>query len=325
MRIHNPNRYLQYDRTLLNGIVDGNGWTEHVVIHEGDVLVPNETPAKSGLYCASALYHACVCVSVDPFICISHDGDMLWRMLNYKTLHVHCAAAPADIRACRLRLARDRASGKNYGIAWQRPAWWRFLHRDPRRGRNRQGLWPNWLLGSICPDFVIGGWERPYLYRWYLWPRLPVAAQLLLAGIGLYLQHPLALLVLLSPYLHVIVRSDDDRALHDHPAANLSLILRGGYVEVMPDRKGMADLGETNPTPDSPVLLRHRRAGDIVLRRATAQHRLVLDPMTGYALTVFVFGPKLRDWGFWCWHGFRHWLEFTGGSADPGQVGRGCD
>lgn len=70
----------------------------------------------------------------------------------------------------------------------------------------------NWLIERATrrpPDFVIGGAERPYLLRWWLIPRNPV----------------------FNVYLHQFMRSDDDRALHDHPWANCSVLLRGAYTE----------------------------------------------------------------------------------------------
>lgn len=36
----------------------------------------------------------------------------------------------------------------------------------------------------------------------------------------------------LKIYLHKFMRSDEDRALHDHPWSFLSIILRGGYFEI---------------------------------------------------------------------------------------------
>jgi hypothetical protein len=59
------------------------------------------------------------------------------------------------------------------------------------------------------PDLVIGGDANPYLRRWYVIPRNPV----------------------FNIYLHEIVRSDEDRALHCHPWINLSILLEGSYVE----------------------------------------------------------------------------------------------
>ena len=61
------------------------------------------------------------------------------------------------------------------------------------------------------PDFVIGGSDRPYMHPWWLIPRNPW----------------------FNVYLHRIMRSDDDRALHDHPWVNCSVLLEGSYVELV--------------------------------------------------------------------------------------------
>lgn len=60
-----------------------------------------------------------------------------------------------------------------------------------------------------APDFVIGSAEDPYLLRWWIIPRNKV----------------------FNIYLHRFMRSDEDRALHDHPWSNLSILLRGCYAE----------------------------------------------------------------------------------------------
>ena len=61
------------------------------------------------------------------------------------------------------------------------------------------------------PDFVIGPKDAPYLQRWWLIPRNRW----------------------FNVYLHHILHSDDDRALHDHMYFNVSVLLRGRYVEHM--------------------------------------------------------------------------------------------
>ena len=71
-----------------------------------------------------------------------------------------------------------------------------------------------------------------------------------------------------------------------------------------------------------------RRPGAVVLRRAKSAHRvaLVRDSL-GYekaCWTLFLTGPRVRDWGFWCPNGWRHWHEFTD-PEDSGRVGPGCD
>ena len=131
-------------------------------------------------------------------------------------------------------------------------------------------------------DQVIGGPSRPYMLRWYVIPRNRF----------------------FNIYLHHFLRSDDDRALHDHPWWNLSILLRGQYLEHTRDR------------------VRHRRTGYVVLRRATCAHRIEL--IDGPVWTLFLTGPKIRSWGFHCPQGWRHWRIFTN-PEDPGAVGRGCD
>src|SRR5271156_1916144 len=59
------------------------------------------------------------------------------------------------------------------------------------------------------PDFIVGGKEFPYMRRWWIIPRNRV----------------------FNIYLHHFLRSDDDRALHDHPSWNISFILEGAYTE----------------------------------------------------------------------------------------------
>ena len=132
------------------------------------------------------------------------------------------------------------------------------------------------------PDFQIGGKKRPYIDRWYVIPRNP----------------------LFNTYIHHMQRDDDDRALHDHPWWNLSIILSGGYFEHMPDR------------------VEWRGVGQWVLRRASAAHRLALkDHVNSWSL--FITGPRIREWGFWCKHGWVHWKDFTDPS-DSGAIGPGC-
>lgn len=106
-------------------------------------------------------------------------------------------------------------------------------------------------------------------------------------------------------YLHEFRASDDDRALHDHPWASTSVIIAGRYLE---------------HTPDGAF---ERKAGDVVSRAAEALHRVELFPEET-AITLFFTGPKVREWGFACPQGWRHWTEFVD-TSDTGRVGRGCE
>lgn len=129
------------------------------------------------------------------------------------------------------------------------------------------------------PDFVIG---KDYLRRWWIVPRNPWC----------------------NLYLHEVLKSDDDRALHDHPWDNRSFLIFGSYIE---------------HTPEGSFV---RRAGDVIERAASALHRLEVIPGET-AVSLFMTGPKLREWGFACPQGWVHWRDFTN-PDDSSQTGRGC-
>lgn len=139
------------------------------------------------------------------------------------------------------------------------------------------------------PDFVIGSRDNPYLHRWFVIPRNP----------------------LFNIYLHRFMRSDDDRALHDHPWSNLSILLRGRYVEHTIAAGGVHVKTE-------------RHAGDWKFRPSGAYaHRLEL--VDGECWTLFLTGPRYRQWGFHCPdQGWIHWKRFTA-TDNHGEIGKGCD
>lgn len=137
------------------------------------------------------------------------------------------------------------------------------------------------------PDVVIGGADAPYMRRWWLVPRNRF----------------------FNVYLHHFLRSDDDRALHDHPWINLSILLEGAYSEHTIARGGIN-------------VRTHRQAGAMKLRGAGAAHRI--DLTDGPCWTLFITGPRMRSWGFHCPRGWVHWREFTNPVDGGRTVGRGC-
>jgi hypothetical protein len=120
-------------------------------------------------------------------------------------------------------------------------------------------------MESRDPDFIIGGENTPYMHRWHVIRRNRF----------------------FNIYLHKFFRSDDDRALHDHPWPNLSILLDGSYYEHRPDG------------------IHYRKQGEIVLRRSVSRHRIELVRQHMFitpslyletpALTLFITGPKVRD------------------------------
>ena len=169
-----------------------------------------------------------------------------------------------------------------------------FAWSEPATTRLLEGMWislPAFIVLAVIfliefivrpPDFVIGDPKNPYLLRWWIIPRNRW----------------------LNVYLHQILRSDDDRALHDHPWMSLSIILAGAYTEVTP--RG-----------------RRRWAGWICLRKAAQAHRLEVEGK-GPTWSLFITGPVEREWGFHCPKGWVHWRKFAA-PGDKGQVGKGCE
>jgi len=89
-------------------------------------------------------------------------------------------------------------------------------------------------------------------------------------------------------FLHKFLKGDPDD-VHDHPWPYATLILKGGYYEWLPqfDSKG-------NKIAEMCVW---RGPGSFRICSANSYHRIELDPNVT-AWTLFMPGPKKRDWGF---------------------------
>ena len=155
--------------------------------------------------------------------------------------------------------------------------------------------WWRRVAESRPPDFVIGTADKPYLRRWWMLPRNTV----------------------FNVYLHQFLSSDNDQALHDHMYINLSYLLEGKYIEHTIAQGGVHHK-------------RLFRAGQWRLRLPTTAHRIelisALDDTERFVecWTLFVMGPRMREWGFHCPQGWRHWKDFVA-AADIGKIGRGCE
>lgn len=146
--------------------------------------------------------------------------------------------------------------------------------------------WYEKIATSRKPDFIIGGKDNPYMLRWWIIPRNRF----------------------FNIYLHEFRRSDDDRALHDHPWINFSYLLAGEYVEHSILAGGVQ------------TAIRYRK-GNFKFRRAKTAHRIEIDLP---CWSLFVTGPVIREWGFHCPAGWRSWKIFTS-KRDKGMIGRGCE
>lgn len=135
------------------------------------------------------------------------------------------------------------------------------------------------------PDLTIAPNGKPYLYRWHI-VRTPRACV----------------------YFHIQVADDPERPLHTHPWDNQSVILLGGYKEILHPYAGQPDPTRTH--------MHIRETGETITRRADWSHRLLLPRSGSKTMTLFSTGPKEKTWGFWYPDGFRPWDTVTRLSED---------
>lgn len=93
-------------------------------------------------------------------------------------------------------------------------------------------------------------------------------------------------------FIHNILRSDTDRDLHDHPWNFTTIILRGEYHE------------EVNGIRNVKI----RKAPCIIRHKAEDSHRVtIIKPVW----SLFIIGPKRRQWGFLTNEGWVHHQEYN--------------
>lgn len=98
---------------------------------------------------------------------------------------------------------------------------------------------------------------------------------------------------IMNVYLHKFLGSDHDRALHDHPWYSVSVVLKGELIEHLPN-----DVSRTI------------KRGKITIRNPRFQHRIEL-PKGQTAMTIFITGPIVRNWGFICPNGWTPWQNYS--------------
>lgn len=140
------------------------------------------------------------------------------------------------------------------------------------------------------PDYVVGKPDDPYLLRWWVIPRNPF----------------------FNVYLHQFLKDDESPDYHDHPWFNITVVLRGRYLEFV---KGKGVFS--------------RRAGHVVFRLPSTAHRILTCHDVGErkpveTITLFITGPRVRQWGFFCGERWVPWQRYTD-PKNPGIRGRGCN
>jgi len=142
-------------------------------------------------------------------------------------------------------------------------------------------------LISGKPHMIIGDEDDIYLKRWYLIPRNRRC----------------------NIYLHHFLRSDDDRAPHDHPWPFWSVILTKGYLEHV-------------YAHHIKIYSKQRRKFSVAYREPTHTHIVELN--RGPCWTIIITGANVRQWGFYCLRGWIPWYQFTEQTQGGNKRGNGC-
>lgn len=164
------------------------------------------------------------------------------------------------------------------------------MSETPKQEAQRKAVGLEKILNRIFNFKVIVNCDRdPYLLRWYV---------IRTEAVGLF--------------IHKFVRSDEDRALHDHPWDFIVIPIWRGYNEwscwhsqemaahvakfpAQAERYGLTANGE-----------KKRRVWPLIgtrFRRATYRHRVELIGGKS-SWSIFIRFRNWRDWGFWPKDGF---------------------
>jgi hypothetical protein len=121
---------------------------------------------------------------------------------------------------------------------------------------------------------IVNCAREPYLKRWYLFR---------CRALGIF--------------LHRFFRSDEERALHDHPWSFITVILWRGYIEHCEQQCAVCGYHQ---------VAKRRWPLTIHFRHAEWRHRVELIGGKPSWTLVFRFRER-RDWGFWEPNGFVRW------------------
>jgi len=163
------------------------------------------------------------------------------------------------------------------------------------------------FLSRLCtlvwrkPDLVVYNPEGLiYLRRWWVVPRNRF-------GFNIYLHHFLS--------------SDEDRALHNHPWKwNISILLSGFYLEHVPVNTDDWILHKNRDK-----IVKKRYPFIPIYRNERSIHKIeLIDNKPIW--TLFITGPVIQEWGFYCPSFWRHHEEFLDKSDKSASIrGKGCD
>ena len=126
------------------------------------------------------------------------------------------------------------------------------------------------------PDQIIGSSNDPYMLRWFIRRSREKG----------------------NIYLHNILRDDED-TYHDHPWWSVSIPLWGKLIEYRPGKR---------PRRLWPLVPYFRRADQLHYLEVGSKRGKEESP--GNIWSLFITGPKIRNWGFMTDGGWVHWENY---------------
>lgn len=131
------------------------------------------------------------------------------------------------------------------------------------------------------PHVVVGNPRSPQMLRWFLWQSWRDKRRI--AGKHVrWIDRFLDFNVCIHKWLR-----DDPPGFHDHSWWNMTIMLKGGFLEWRPS------------TPPTTADVEWVWAGKIIIRQATEAHRVKLGHEGKPAWTLFITGRWRRHWGYW--------------------------
>lgn len=142
-------------------------------------------------------------------------------------------------------------------------------------------------IQSKPPDFTVGVPETGiYLKRWWLIRRNPF----------------------FNIYYHNFKRSDVDLALHDHSYINMSFLLNGEYFEHTEKNVFNREIGDIKIRLPKTLHRIELKSEYTELNHSLQCQRWTVAPKECWSL--FITGPRVREWGFQDGPIVRNWLGF---------------
>lgn len=139
----------------------------------------------------------------------------------------------------------------------------------------------NDIISERDPNQIIARNGDTYLNRWMLGRKMQVPKY---ENPYDFVRYGLMSSEIENIYIHQFVRGDREDP-HCHPWPNISIIIDGYYTEHIYD------------IDSNFIESIHAMPGDIIFRQANAVHAIV--DASPYCTTLFISGPKEKDWGFY--------------------------